>query len=138
MRLRVRVPPLTYGPIPRFGSDLRAGLKSAGYDDVTPLLQGSAVTGRSFRTGAPFDVGRTSDFDVALASPQLLARAKELGIGLRSGGSRTGPLTARDAARLGLSGVRSGLSRRSGRPVNFMIYGSADDAIARSGGVHVP
>lgn len=46
---------------------------SAGYPDVEPILQGSAVTGKNFGTGAPFDVGRVSDFDVALAKPSQTA-----------------------------------------------------------------
>lgn len=50
-----------------FGDDLYSGLRGAGYDDVTAI-----------------DVGRVSDFDIALASPQLLDRASALGIGLRS------------------------------------------------------
>jgi len=41
-----------------FGDDLGAGLRGAGYDDVTAVFQGSSVTGRSFHTGAAFDVGR--------------------------------------------------------------------------------
>ncbi|PLR65507.1 hypothetical protein QCBJ_00180 [Pseudomonas sp. QC2] len=80
----------------------------AGYGNVEPILQGSAVTGKSFKTGQEFDVGRVSDFDIALASPELLQRAQSLGIGLRSGGSRTGPLSARDLQTLGLKD----LSRR--------------------------
>jgi len=79
-----------------FGGGVRGSLKNAGYPDVELSLQGSAVTGKSFGTGAPFDVGRVSEFDVGLASPSLLQRAQELGIGVRSGGTRTGPLTARD------------------------------------------
>ncbi len=77
-----------------FGDDLYGGLRGASYDDVTAIFQGSSVTGQSFRTGAGFDVGRVSDFDIALSSPQLLSQADALGIGLRSGGTRTGPLTA--------------------------------------------
>ncbi|HEF5873488.1 TPA: LysM peptidoglycan-binding domain-containing protein, partial [Burkholderia cenocepacia] len=59
----------------QFGSAVRVGLGRAGYGDVEPILQGSAITGKSFRTGRPFDVGRVSDFDVGLASQSLLKRA---------------------------------------------------------------
>jgi filamentous hemagglutinin len=115
-----------------FSSSLREGLSHAGYDDVTPILQGSAITGKSFKTGAAFDLGRVSDFDVALASPMLLERASVLGIGLRSGGTRTGPLRASNLQRLGLSRLSSSLSESAGRPVNFMISGSLDTAISRA------
>ncbi|MGF6805645.1 hypothetical protein OKW30_000771 [Paraburkholderia sp. Clong3] len=53
----------------QFGNDIRIGLSRAGYADAEPILQGSAVTGKSFRTGQFFDVGRVSDFDIGLASP---------------------------------------------------------------------
>jgi hypothetical protein len=45
-------------------------LARAGYGNVEPILQGSAVTGKSFKTGKEFDVGRVSDFDIALLVPQ--------------------------------------------------------------------
>lgn len=120
----------------RFGATLRGGLSLAGHDGVTPILQGSSVTGASFRTGRPF--GEHSDYDVALASPDLLARAAAIGIPLRSGGTRTGPLRAADLARLGLSGLARELSSSVSRPVNFMIYESVDSAVGRSGGTLVP
>jgi|APMI01.1.fsa_nt_gi hypothetical protein len=114
-----------------FAANLRGGLAKAGYDDVTPIMQGSAVTGRSHR-GWAFDAGpKASDFDVALASPTLLARAQSLGIGLRSGGVRTGPLRQGDLGRLGLRNVASSMSASAGRSVNFMIFDSPQSAIAR-------
>lgn len=79
-----------------------------------------------------------SDFDVALASPELLQRAQALGIGLRSGGTRTGPLTARDLQALGLKDLASQLSTQAGREVNFMIYDSAATAAGRAPGVVLP
>ncbi|TBU94778.1 hypothetical protein DNJ95_11180 [Stutzerimonas kirkiae] len=122
----------------RFGADTRDGLTRAGYGNVEPILQGSAVTGQSFRTGQAFDVGRVSDFDIALASPELLQRAQSLGIGLRSGGARTGPLSARDLQALGLKDLASQLSSRAGREVNFMIYDSAATATGRAPSVALP
>ena len=121
-----------------FGDDLYSGLRGAGYDDVTAIFQGSSVTGQSFRTGAAFDVGRVSDFDIALASPQLLDRASALGIGLRSGGTRTGPLTASQLQRLGLGDLATDLGTSAGRPVHFMIFDSAAGATARSPSIVVP
>jgi hypothetical protein len=75
-----------------FGTRLKGGLEKAGYGSVQAVFQGSSVTGEKYTTGAVFDVERVSDFDIALASPDFLQRAKQLGIGLRSGGIRTGPL----------------------------------------------
>ena len=122
----------------QFGDELYDGLSDAGFDDATAVFQGSSVTGESFRTGAPFDVGRTSDFDVALSSPELLARAEELGIGLRSGGTRTGPLNDEQLAELGLDELAESLSEEAGREVNFMIFEDAATAIDRSPSIVVP
>ncbi|WP_250655935.1 RHS repeat-associated core domain-containing protein [Alkalimarinus coralli] len=120
------------GEFAKFGKTLNSGLADAGFGGTKALLQGSAVTGKSFRTGKAFDAGRVSDFDIALAGPEILARAKQLGIGLRSGGTRTGPLSAAQVQQLGLGGMQSTLSKSAGRPVNFMIYGDAGAAAARS------
>lgn len=121
-----------------FGDDLNGGLRAAGYDDVTGIFQGSSVTGQSLHTGAAFDVGRVSDFDIALASPQLLSRADALGTGLRSSGSRTGPLTAAQLQRLGLGDLATSLSSSAGRPVNFMIFDSVAGATGRGPSIVVP
>ncbi|MDP5210939.1 hypothetical protein, partial [Microbulbifer sp. 2205BS26-8] len=116
----------------QFGKTLNSGLADAGFSGTKALLQGSAVTSKSFRTGKAFDAGRVSDFDIALAGPQILARAQQLGIGLRSGGTRTGPLNAAQIQRLGLGSIQSTLSKQAGRPVNFMIYGNAGAAASRA------
>ena len=55
---------------PAFAAHLTEGLRDAGYGDAIPVFQGSSVTGVKYTTGEPFDVGRTSDFDIALASPR--------------------------------------------------------------------
>jgi filamentous hemagglutinin len=122
----------------RFGSNMRTGLGRAGYENAEPLLQGSAVTGKSFKTGQPFDVGRVSDFDVALADSVLLARAQELGISLRSGGTRTGPLSARDLRALGLGDLSSQMGKQAGRDVNFMIYKDSLTAAVKGPSVLLP
>ncbi|WP_239009256.1 RHS repeat-associated core domain-containing protein [Streptomyces sp. CFMR 7] len=113
-----------------FGGKLRSGLKDAGYDDVTPVFQGSSVTGKSFKSGKPF--GPHSDFDVALAGRDILAKAKEAGIPLRSGGTRTGPLKGSDLRKMGLDNLAKSLSGDVGRPVNFMVYGAVGDATSRA------
>lgn len=121
-----------------FGNRLHAGLNQAGYSDVQPILQGSAVTGHSYRTGASFDSGRISDFDVALASPTLLQRARELGIDIRGGGVRTGPLREEDLRQLGLHNLARNLSQQSGRDVNFMIYDSTRSALQGKPSIIIP
>ena len=91
-----------------------------------------------FTTGAAFDVGRVSDFDIALAGRDIFSAAQEGGIGLRAGGIRTGPLGPSDLEQLGLTGLRESLSTQAGRPVNFMIYRSLEDALARGPSIGVP
>src|SRR5262249_27585576 len=117
---------------------LNEGLAKAGYSETQPVFQGSSVTGKSFTTGQPFDIGRVSDFDVALGSPRLLERARAFGIRLRSGGTRTGPLTAAELQKLGLAEVNAELSAQAGREVNFMIFQSAEAATARAPSILVP
>jgi hypothetical protein len=122
----------------QFGSNMRAGLGRAGYENAEPILQGSAITGKSFKTGQPFDAGRVSDFDIGLADPSMLAQAKELGIGLRSGGTRTGPLTERDLRALGVLDLSNQMGQQAGREVNFMIYNNPATAIQRAPSVILP
>ena len=113
------------GSFSQFGKALYSGLTGAGYGGTKALLQGSAVSGKSFRTGKVFDKGRVSDFDIALAGKKILVKAKKLGIKLRSQGTRTGPLDANQVKLLGLGELQSTLSKSAGRPVNFMIFGDA-------------
>jgi hypothetical protein len=92
---------------------------------------------RNAVTGAAFDSVKVSDFDIALVGKDLLDRARALGISLRSGGARTGPLNDADIHKLGLGELRSRLSQRAGRPVNFMIFGSEKQALRRGPGIPV-
>lgn len=101
------------------------------------------MTGQAFRPPhKPFDVGRVSDFDIALSSPELFEKAQAVGIGLRGQGVRTGPLSLEKTPelleRMGLTQVSKQLAEQAGRPVNFMIYRSIDDAITRSPSIVVP
>lgn len=122
-----------------FAKQLNEGLANAGHGETKALFQGSSVTGKKFTTGEPFDVGRVSDFDIALADPKLLARAKELGIALRSSGTRTGPLSVAELEKLGLKQLAEQLSRSAGgREINFMIFESAEAAAARAASIGVP
>jgi len=96
------------------------------------------VTGVKYTTGAAFDVGRVSDYDIALAGENIFGAAQRAGMGLRGGGIRTGPLELDDLGRLGLAGLRADLTQTAERPVNFMIYRSIDDTLARSPSIEVP
>ena len=122
----------------QFNTRLQTGLREAGYRDVQPIIQGSSVTGESFRTGAPFDVMRRSDLDVALASRTLMQRARELGIPLRGRGTRTMPLTNEQMRQIGFYRIAENLSRQYRRLVAFMIYDSVDVATSRSPSVVLP
>lgn len=121
------------GAFLKFGAKLSTGLKRAGYDDANAYMQGSSVTGKSFKTGSPFDEGRVSDFDIAITGDTLMAKAQQLGIPLRGEGTRTGPLTPRQLEMLGLSSLQAELGGLAGgRPVNFMIYRENAVAISRA------
>jgi hypothetical protein len=60
------------------------------YPDLEMGFQGSAVTGRSADTGAPFDQNRQSDFDVAIAGDSVYAAARERGVPFRGDQVSTG------------------------------------------------
>ena len=122
----------------RFGAQLQSGLQQAGYDDVQAAFQGSSVTGQKYTTGEMFDVGRVSDYDIALGSQKLFSRAQELGISLRGGGIRTGPLGGAELEKLGLTDLAEQLTNLAGRPVNFMIYQTIEAAAERSPSIIVP
>ncbi|WP_052710669.1 RHS repeat-associated core domain-containing protein [Pseudofrankia sp. DC12] len=115
----------------RFSALLKQGLSSAGYDGTDATFQGSSVTGRSFRTGEPFDGGRVSDYDIALGGEDIFEAARSAGVGLRGGGIRTGPLKGGSLARLGLADLQDELTSLAGRPVNFMIGGALSETRLR-------
>src|SRR5262245_53256143 len=119
------------GQFENFGSSLKSGLTKVS-DDAVGIFQGSAITGKKYTTGAPFDVGRVSDFDIGIASSKLLDKAKELGVRLRSGGSRTGELTSSQIKKLGLADLQKQLSMQAGRHVNFMLFRSVKDAAEKA------
>ena len=115
-----------------FGRRLHAALRRVGFADARAGLQGSSVTGFQWRTGTPFDAGRRSDLDVAIASPSAMRQAKARGIGLRSRGTRTGPLEPEELDALGLREAVDDLSHYAGREVHVMLFESIDDAAARA------
>ena len=116
-----------------FNKTLYEGLSDAGYSDVIIAFRGSSVTGKSFHTGVPFDIGRISDLDIAVVSPELLQKAKSLGVQLRGGGTRTGPLTIEQLKDLGLLELIEYLEEREGRTVSIMIYDMLETVAERPG-----
>jgi filamentous hemagglutinin len=83
--------------------------------------------------------GDHSDYDIALGGSDLFDAAKEAGIGLRSGGTRTGPLNSSQLAKLGLGDLADTLSAEAGgREVHFMIYNDINAATDRSASIVAP
>ena len=112
----------------KFGAQCRRGIHERGYRDAEPYLRGSAVTGRSYKEGRPFDGGpKRSDLDMAIVSTMIMKRVRELGIITRGRGSRTRKLSRKDLKRLGLKEHAEQLKRERGRDVNFMIYRSLEE-----------
>jgi uncharacterized protein YukE len=118
-----------------FGAELKKGLAEAGYGDAVPVFQGSAVTGVKYTTGQPFDVGRRSDFDIAVADARLFERLRSTGLKLRARPARTPPLDTAALRAVGLERLRDRLVDRAGRKVAFMVYHDVQSALDRAGGV---
>lgn len=138
--------PLGFKSVDEYGAftgNLNSGLKAAGFEDVTPIFQGSSVTGfKGFdkvkdgsltrSAGSIFDTGGVSDFDVGLSSSQLLARAKEVGATLIGKGTRTFELDNRILKKLGLFELRQSLQKQTDRPVNFVVFDSVKTATSKN------
>jgi len=100
-------------------------------------LVGSSITGRRFDrkvtqrpTGAPFDLGRLSDYDVSISSDVLMRKAEAERIRILTEGiPRTDPLGAPQLDKLELSAAaqaaNAGIITATGiaHDVNFKIYG---------------
>jgi hypothetical protein len=105
-------------------------------------LQGSSLSGVSFKRKVPFDAA--SDFDVAVTSRELMKKAEKLGLELKSSPRHIGPLEyPRDEAvlrELGLHDVRKKLAALleaeggSGREINFMLFDNLEAATKPIGG----
>src|SRR5688572_16956672 len=75
-------------------------------EDATLVFHGSSVTGVSHeKHHKPFDVGRISDFDIAIVSATLWKRAGQVGVGTRSSTARTGELQDEDLVAMRIQGV---------------------------------
>ena|GEM_PF-3457109 len=133
----------TFAQFNIFTRKLQSELIKAGCPEAVVLLQGSAVTGRKYDketgdwTGPRFDVGRTSDFDIALCSKSLFEKARAEGIEIRDG-TRTEPIkTSFLHRKLGLERASHELGNLAGRPVNFMVFDSARSALAKGPGIQL-
>lgn len=104
--------------------------------DAQLVLEGSAVTGRRFdravdfeHTGTPFDVGRLSDYDVAIVSKELYDLAVQENVPLAKDGiAKTMVLRPQDLKKLGLEKLQLAAQRAIqeatgiSHPINFKIY----------------
>lgn len=117
------------GHYEKFKSTLEHGLQKTRYPNTVPIMQGSSVTGVKYTTGEPFDVGRKSDFDVALAGDAIFGAAAAAKVKVRGDGIRTAPLNRRAVARLGLRPLQRELMAISKREVKFMVYRDASEAV---------
>ena len=112
-----------------FAGDLNSQVRAVD-GDAELVLQGSSLPGRRYErsvdfahTGEPFDVGRISDYDVAIVSDRIHALAKQQGIPLGEG-----PLTPAQLRILGLeelhSAAQAAARRETGiaHQVHFKLY----------------
>lgn len=113
---------------------LSKGLKKAGYADAEALLQGSAASGISYSKQVPF--GTHSDFDVAISGRSIFNKASKMGMEVKPGPSRIGPLSASEIDELGLGAMHRKLSEAAGaHPVNFMLFKNSGTAQAGIAGI---
>ena len=108
-----------------FGRSARTALNEAGVPEAVPYMRGSAVTGYSYRTGEAFDVGRRSDYDLAIVSPRLLGYLTASGVRTSGSGSRT---QAAGPARLPAGPLRTWLEQIArDRPTSIVVHRSLRD-----------
>lgn len=119
-----------FGQFREFATRFRDRMREL-YPDLDMGFQGSSVTGRSAETGAPFDEGRVSDYDIAISGDSVNHAAQENGVRFRGDGVSTGPLSERDLDRLGLDGILDDASTETGREVHVMIFRTIEEAAGR-------
>jgi hypothetical protein len=119
-----------FGQFREFATRFRDRMREL-YPDLEMGFQGSSVTGRSAETGAPFDEGRVSDYDIAISGDSVNQAAHETGVRFRGDGISTGPLSERDLDRLGLDRILDDASAETGREVHVMIFRTIEEATGR-------
>jgi len=119
-----------FGQFREFATRFRDRMRAI-YPDLDMGFQGSSVTGRSADSGAPFDEGRVSDYDIAISGDSVNQAARENGVPFLGDGVSTGPLSERDLVRLGLDGIVGEASAETGRPVHVMIFRTIEEAAGR-------
>jgi hypothetical protein len=125
-----------FGQFREFATRFRDRMREL-YPDLDMGFQGSSVTGRNAETGAPFDEGRVSDYDIAISGDSVNQAAHENGVQFRGDGVSTGPLSERDLDRLGLDGILDDASAETGREVNIMIFRTIEEAAGRKPTIRV-
>lgn len=125
-----------FGQFREFATRFRDRMREL-YPDLEMGFQGSSVTGRSADTGAPFDEGRVSDYDIAISGDSVNRAAHENGVRFRGDGVSTGPLSERDLDRLGLDGIVDEASAETRREVNVMIFRTIEEAAGRKPAIKV-
>jgi hypothetical protein len=105
-------------------------LRTEAPEGTAVFFQGSSVTGRNSKTGMVFDVGRRSDFDVALANQSIFNRARQLGYKAKDG-TRIGPLNEQQLKDLGLLEYARKARESSGRETEFMLFDTSKSARTR-------
>jgi hypothetical protein len=69
----------------------------------------------------------------------LFVKARELGIEIRGGGTRTAPLSDNQLKKLGLFEMYKLLSQMAGRPVSIMLYKTSEAVKERNpNSIYVP
>jgi hypothetical protein len=122
-----------------FATRLRTGLDDAGYPKTEAAFQGSSVTGYKYTTGEPFDVGRVSDFDIALAGDDIWAVVQDLRVPLFKNPVRTaGPVWTSNLRKMGLHDLQTELSELAKRDVGFMVYRDMGEALGRRASIPLP
>ena len=127
----------SWGSLRQFGTQLQAGLSKLGFKNTKLFMQGSAASGRSYLTKEAFDVGRKSDFDIALVGDDIYKAAEKLGL---TKGGRTGPIeVGTEAAQdLGLNKLLKEVSEKYGRKVNVMIFETVDAVKEKAASIRIP
>jgi len=115
-------------PFKRFVQNMGEEMTRAGFDDAQAFMQGSTASGVRDSTKQALDARAgvlPKDYDVAIASTKMQARAIELGLT----GVLHGPLTDMKIAALGLTDAQNFLTAASkgGLKVNFKLYRSILD-----------